>query len=97
MSAAKTPVSQATPLPASNVIQDKGDLDNAFNYMQHVNGAALNTESVNLRAVRRKIDWHIVLLLFICYTMSVLDKASINVCQTICGSRQPLTFSSMLQ
>ena len=34
-----------------------------------------------LRALRRKIDWHIVPIMFCCYTMQFLDKVILNVSQ----------------
>lgn len=38
-----------------------------------------NHGSVDVRALRRKIDWHIVPLMFCCYTMQFLDKVILNV------------------
>jgi hypothetical protein len=37
--------------------------------------------SVNITALRRKIDFHIVPLMFCCYTMQFLDKVILNVSQ----------------
>jgi len=34
---------------------------------------------VDIAALRRKIDWHVVPLMFLCYTMQFLDKVIINV------------------
>ncbi|KAK4215616.1 major facilitator superfamily domain-containing protein [Rhypophila decipiens] len=36
------------------------------------------TDDVYLAKLRRKIDWHIVPLMFLCYTMQFLDKVIIN-------------------
>lgn len=36
-------------------------------------------DAVNLTALRHKIDWHIVPLMFLCYTMQFLDKVILNV------------------
>jgi hypothetical protein len=36
-------------------------------------------EPVDLAALRRKIDWHIVPLMFLCYTLQFLDKVILNV------------------
>ncbi|KAH0601497.1 hypothetical protein MHUMG1_00373 [Metarhizium humberi] len=35
-------------------------------------------DAVNLTALRHKIDWHIVPLMFLCYTMQFLDKVILN-------------------
>jgi hypothetical protein len=35
--------------------------------------------SVDITALRRKIDFHIVPLMFCCYTMQFLDKVILNV------------------
>lgn len=34
--------------------------------------------SLSLKRVRRKIDWRIVPLMFLCYTIQFLDRASLN-------------------
>lgn len=36
-------------------------------------------DEVNLASLRRRIDWHIVPLMFCCYTMQFLDKVIYNV------------------
>ncbi|KAG6059068.1 hypothetical protein E4U17_006980 [Claviceps sp. LM77 group G4] len=38
----------------------------------------VGVDAVNLNALRRKIDWHIVPLMFLCYTMQFLDKVVLN-------------------
>ena len=40
----------------------------------------VNPTRVNLQALRRKIDWRIVPIMFLCYTVQFLDKVNINVC-----------------
>lgn len=56
--------------------QDSKNLDSAYLYLtQHDNGE----ETVNLKALRRKIDWWIVPITFACYTMQFIDKVMINV------------------
>lgn len=32
-----------------------------------------------LKALRRKIDWHIVPIMFCCYAMQLIDKVLLNV------------------
>lgn len=53
------------------------DLDKAYVFLaQHnVNG----DDSVDLKALRRKVDWRIVPIMFLCYTMQFVDKVNINV------------------
>jgi hypothetical protein len=53
------------------------DLDEAFKYLHDHTDA--NSEGVNLKALRRKIDWHIVPIMFACYVLQFLDKVVINV------------------
>jgi hypothetical protein len=53
------------------------DLDAAYLYLaQHPN----EETAVDLKALRRKIDWWIVPIAFACYTMQFIDKVMINVC-----------------
>lgn len=53
-----------------------GDVDTAWKFLDsHRETAAV----VDLDALRRKIDWHIVPLMFCCYTMQFLDKVILNV------------------
>jgi hypothetical protein len=43
-------------------------------------------DEVNLSALRHKIDWHIVPLMFLCYTMQFLDKVILNVSRNSASS-----------
>jgi len=52
-------------------------VDGAWRYLDGHRGAQVN---VDMKALRRKIDWHIVPLMFLCYTMQFLDKVILNVC-----------------
>jgi hypothetical protein len=55
--------------------------DTSVKYAQNktsVNNA--NPTRVDLQALRRKIDWRIVPIMFLCYTVQFLDKVNINVC-----------------
>lgn len=67
---------QLTSLPS---IDDCGvdNLDEAFKYLHDHNDAG--SEGVNIPALRRKIDWHIVPIMFACYVLQFLDKVVINV------------------
>jgi hypothetical protein len=57
----------------------ESDFDNAFNYIQSINTADLDTESVDFKELRRKVDYRIMPVMFLCYTMQFLDKVNINV------------------
>lgn len=56
----------------------KTDVDAAWKFLNSHRDAS-DVASVNLDALRRKIDWHIVPLMFCCYTMQFLDKVILNV------------------
>jgi hypothetical protein len=74
--------------PAVHGADSKGgrDLDAACFYLtEHRNVA----HAVDLNALRRKIDWWIVPMAFLCYALQFIDKVLINVCfifkQQICS------------
>ena len=54
-------------------------LDDAFKYLQILEHRNLDTSDVNLRALRRKVDWRILPIMFLCYSMQFLDKVNLNV------------------
>lgn len=49
--------------------------DKAYDYLQSHNAGS---SPIDLKALRRKIDWRIVPLMFCCYTMQFLDKVILN-------------------
>jgi hypothetical protein len=53
------------------------DLDEAFRYLHDHTDA--ESGSVDLAAVRRRIDWKIVPIMFACYVLQFVDKVVINV------------------
>ncbi|OLN96782.1 Thiamine pathway transporter THI73-like protein 1 [Colletotrichum chlorophyti] len=55
-----------------------GSVDAAWNFLNEHRDAGIDTSSVDLNALRRKIDWRIVPLMFGCYTMQFLDKVILN-------------------
>lgn len=65
--------------PSTSPIAATEDLDVAFKYIKNVGDGDVDSNSVNLAALRRKVDWHIVPIMFLCYTMQFLDKVNINV------------------
>ena len=61
------------------------DLDQAFWYVQETSTGndAYSTATGDSKALRRKIDWHIIPIMFCCYTMQFIDKVLLNVRRTI--------------
>lgn len=67
--------SEVTSEPAG--IQPAADVDAAWKFLDRHRDARINASDI--RAIRRKIDWHIVPLMFLCYTMQFFDKVILNV------------------
>jgi hypothetical protein len=55
------------------------NVDGAWKFLDDHREVAANSEPVDIDRLRRKIDWHIVPLMFCCYTMQFLDKVILNV------------------
>jgi hypothetical protein len=55
------------------------NVDAAWKFLDQNRDAAGASEAVHIDKMRRKIDWHIVPLMFCCYTMQFLDKVILNV------------------
>ncbi|KAK4120285.1 MFS general substrate transporter [Parathielavia appendiculata] len=55
-----------------------GGLDTAWKYLDTHRDDVDHHEPIDLTALRRKIDWHIVPLMFLCYTLQFLDKVILN-------------------
>lgn len=55
----------------------RDNIDAAWTYLNK--HAGIDSSTVDMRSLRRKIDWHIVPLMFCCYTMQFLDKVILNV------------------
>ncbi|KAG0645306.1 Thiamine pathway transporter THI73 [Hyphodiscus hymeniophilus] len=60
---------------ATSPEKQNGDLDEAYLFLTSHN---VDDDSVDLKALRRKIDWRIVPIMFLCYTMQFVDKVMIN-------------------
>lgn len=55
-----------------------GEVDAAWKYLNdHRDAAAV--DAIDLKALRRRIDFRIVPLMFLCYTLQFLDKVILNV------------------
>lgn len=61
------------------------DLDQAFWYVQEssIRNDVYPASASDLRALRRKVDWHIVPIMFCCYTMQFIDKVLLNVSRSL--------------
>lgn len=59
--------------------QDMNDPDQAYNFLTSAHASSDETAQVDLKRLRRKVDWYIVPIMFLCYTMQFIDKVSLNV------------------
>ncbi|RFU27371.1 hypothetical protein B7463_g8971, partial [Scytalidium lignicola] len=66
----------STASPVDNQTHDERDLDDAYRYLNSHTDA--ETDQINLKALRRKIDWHIIPIMFMCYVLQFVDKVVIN-------------------
>lgn len=55
------------------------EFDRARQYILDSSVTEANSSAVDLSAVRSKIDWRIVPIMFCCYTMQFVDKVLLNV------------------
>lgn len=55
------------------------EFDRARQYILDSSVSEANSSTVDLSAVRSKIDWRIVPIMFCCYTMQFVDKVLLNV------------------
>ncbi len=62
-------------------VANEKDIDKAYIYMNtHSEGGVdAEADAIDLVALRRKVDWRIVPIMFACYTMQFIDKVMINV------------------
>ncbi|KAK7216807.1 hypothetical protein V2G26_004810 [Clonostachys chloroleuca] len=64
---------------SSSSVNKRDDVDNAWEFLKnHQDAVGTDTNFVDINALRRKIDWHIVPLMFACYLMQFLDKVILN-------------------
>ncbi|KAM0245281.1 hypothetical protein ACHAP5_005512 [Fusarium lateritium] len=66
-----------------------GNVDAAWKFLDQNRDAAGASEAVDIDRLRRKIDRHIVPLMFCCYTMQFLDKVILNY-SAVMGLNQDL-------
>ena len=76
---------RAEPARLDATSQRGRDLDQAFWFLQRspTGNDAYPTSASDLKALRRKIDWHIVPIMFCCYTMQFIDKVLLNVSRPV--------------
>ncbi|KAJ7607587.1 allantoate permease [Roridomyces roridus] len=81
----KTPPGiEALPNDHSSSMAASDNLDSAWAFLDRHRdealrlGASTQLSDVDIAVVRRKVDWHIVSLMFLCYTTQFLDKVAIN-------------------
>lgn len=55
------------------------DPDQAYRFLTAAKASEDAVSQVDLKRLRRKIDWYIVPTMFLCYTMQFVDKVSLNV------------------
>lgn len=72
-------VTQGRKTPSTTDESTPSGVDAAWTFLNEHRGAAASDVPVNIDALRRKIDLHIVPLMFLCYTMQFLDKVILNV------------------
>jgi hypothetical protein len=70
-----------TPTLATEII-DSRDVDKPYIYLARQNQSHVG-DSVDLKALRRRIDWRIVPIIATCYGLQFLDKIIINVSQAL--------------
>ncbi|KAL6914725.1 hypothetical protein FSST1_012485 [Fusarium sambucinum] len=70
-------------------LKGPGNVDAAWEFLVQNRDAAGASHDVDIDKMRRKIDWHIVPLMFCCYTMQFLDKVILNY-SAVMGLNQDL-------
>lgn len=63
--------------------------DDAVEYLQG-HAAGPDSSQIDLRALRRKIDWHLIPFMFSCYVLQFLDKVMLNVSRRKLPANTPL-------
>ena len=76
LTAANLALAMAT---GTTMSRNQKDWDQAYNFLS--TKTFDGTSHVDLRRLRRKVDWRIIPLMFLCYWLQFLDKVSLNVLQ----------------
>ena len=67
-----------TSITSKSLVPHAKDLDKAYWFISHAKAETSQSTTIDPASFRRKIDWRIVPVLLLCYTMSYIDKALIN-------------------
>lgn len=72
----------ADSVPKGQRTRTMKDLDRVHQFI--LNSSAFDNEAspIELQAIRQKIDWRILPVMFLCYTMQFIDKVLLNVSRT---------------
>ena len=54
------------------------DPDRAYDFLASIGVTDAAASEVDIKALRRKVDWHIVPVMSLCYTVQFIDKVSLN-------------------
>lgn len=63
----------------NQTLPESGSVDDAWAFLNKSYNADTDDGIVDIKTLRRTVDWHIVPLMFGCYTMQFLDKVLLNV------------------
>lgn len=74
---------QAPPRPQVSTTVAHEDYDEAYKYLKHNATVELEVSLIDLKTIRRTVDWRIVPIMFACYTMQFFDKIILNVSVSI--------------
>lgn len=69
---------RSTQVPVGQTLHEMNDIDAAWSFLNKSHNAD-DVSNVDIKALRRKVDWRIVPLMFGCYTLQFLDKVILNV------------------
>lgn len=71
--------SGADSLPKGRRIRTMKDLDRVYQFILNSSVFDDGSSPIELQAIRQKIDWRILPILILCYTMQFIDKVLLNV------------------
>lgn len=74
--------SSADSFPKGRRTRTMKDLDRVHQFILNYSAFDDEASPIDLQVVRRKIDWRIVPIMFLCYTMQFIDKVLLNVSQS---------------
>jgi hypothetical protein len=69
---------EAVARTTTHTSSDDSNVDEAWKYLNTHTTTTTAINNVDIAKLRRKIDWHIVPIMFACYTMQFLDKVILN-------------------